>query len=159
MSIERGPVVNLHEGGQEAKPTTPEALVEHFQDMGLQTRRLVLDWIKFAEFEMFGTDATVKIEVKRPDGNLTRCFLSRGESKVDGHKYVYLQIATKITDEDCNYGTEAHGIFPVPITEVQSCSAHGRVHQNFKSLDFVTSNGGTVGIREDGTIDFSQGKF
>jgi hypothetical protein len=126
--------------------------------MGLKTTGLVLDWMKFAEFEMFGTDGGVKIEVKRPDGNLTQCYLSSGQSEDDGHKYVYLQIATKITPDDPSYGTEAYGIFPVAIVGVKS-SAHIGGYQSFDSLDFVTENGGRVGIREDGSINFSQGKF
>lgn len=153
MGTEKGQIITI-ENNNNKENKTFEDFKAHLKGMGLQTNRLTPDLVEFAEFDILHENQ-IKIEVRRPDGNLTRCYLTK--SSDSSHDYVYLQIEANIKPDDINYGVESRGIFPVSIIGVGGSSHFG--YHSHDSIDFITSNGGHVGITSDGTIEFDQGKF
>lgn len=127
-----------------------DVIVQRLQNLGLKTNSHTLKQVNFAKFEINENNSHVEIEVGRPDGSLTRCYLARNMNSIG----VHLQVSTKIVPGDKNYGTEVHGIFPSNIVAVMSTGHIGS--HSYDALTFVTENGGSIGVKDDGSIELEQ---
>lgn len=154
------PQVNILEKDESLTPTDFDALLKHFDKLGLNSKcAFVPAWVSWARFEIIENNDSVEIEVDREDGTTVRCYLCRGFQNPDR---IHFQVTSGIKADHTGFYDEEYpdhlyevdGIFPLEIKSVYTTASS----LNGYMIVFSGSHDGKGGIAitEYGRVRFTQ---